>query len=128
MSRQVLPEVRIHPAVRDFVAAAHADVVREVEAAVAAEDIVVVGMSGNPFPRRARRLLDAAGHKYRYLEYGGYLSQWRRRNALKMWSGWPTFPLVFIKGVLVGGAQDLTRLAAKGELASLLAAPRADAP
>ena len=50
------------------------------------------------------------------IEYGSYWSEWRRRLALKMWTGWPTFPMVFVKGVLVGGAQDLERLINSGEL------------
>lgn len=127
MARQILPESAIHPTVRATVAGVHADVVREAQAAVAANDIVVIGMKVNPFPRRARRLLDAAGLPYRYLEYGSYLSQWRRRTALKMWCGWPTFPMVFVKGMLVGGTSQLQRLEREGELARLLAAPR-DAP
>ena len=48
----------------------------------------------------------AAGLAYKYLEYGSYLSGWQRRLALKMWTGWPSFPMVFVKGVLVGGARD----------------------
>jgi len=71
--------------------------------------------------RKARKLLDAAGVAHHDLDYGSYLSGWRRRNALKMWTGWPTFPMVFVKGVLVGGAQDLERLVASGELKALLA-------
>jgi monothiol glutaredoxin len=46
---------------------------------------------------------------------------WRRRTALKMWSGWPTFPMIFIDGVLIGGFSDLERLIEKGEFTSLLA-------
>ena len=38
-----------------------------------------------------------------------------------MWTGWPTFPMVFVKGTLVGGADDLTALAESGELATMLA-------
>ena len=121
MPRSILDEAHIHPAVRDAVAASHADIVREVQSAVAMHPVVVVGMGQNPFPKKARRLLDAAGVKYAYLEYGNYLSGWRRRNAIKMWSGWPTLPMVFVKGVLVGGANDLQKLIASGELARLLA-------
>src|SRR5882762_10165046 len=80
-------------------------------------EIVVVGMRQNPFPKKARKLLDEAGLAYRYLEYGSYLGQWRRRLALKMWTGWPTIPMVFVKGVLIGGASDLARLIESGELA-----------
>ena len=117
MTRSVLGEAQIHPKVRDKVANHGADIVGEVQAAVAANPIVVVGMRQNPHPRRARKLLDQAGLTYQYLEYGSYLSQWRRRLALKMWTGWPTLPMVFVKGVLIGGASDLARLIESGELA-----------
>ena len=120
MPRPILDESRIHAAVRDKVATNRIDIVREVEAAIAANAVVVVGMRQNPAPRRARRVLDAAGIAYKYLEYGSYLSEWRRRNALKMWTGWPTVPMVFVKGVLVGGADDLEKLIASGELAKMI--------
>lgn len=120
MPRNVLDESRVHPSVRERIAHHHAEIVREVEAAIAAHDVVVVGMRQNPFPRKARKLLDAAGLPNRYLEYGSYLNGWRRRNALKMWTGWPTFPMVFVKGVLVGGADDLQRLLQSGELKTML--------
>jgi len=116
MPRAILPEAQIHPAVREKIAGYRSDVLKEVQAAVAANDIVVVGMRMNPFPKKARKALDAAGLAYKYLEYGSYLGEWRRRLALKMWTGWPTFPMVFVKGVLVGGAEDVARLIAKGEL------------
>ena len=82
---------------------------------------VVVGMGMNPMPKKARAALDAAGVPYKYLEYGNYFNTWRRRNALKMWTGWPTFPMVFVQGTLVGGAADLEALIASGELKKLLA-------
>jgi glutaredoxin-related protein len=119
--RRVLDESRIHLAIRATIGSHHADIVREVDSAVAANDVVVVGMRQNPMPRRARKALDAQGIAYKYLEYGSYLSTWRRRNALKMWTGWPTFPMIFVKGVLIGGATDLERLIDSGELARLLA-------
>ena len=121
MARPILDESRIHPAIRDRISALNADIVKEVQDAVAANVVVVVGMRQNPVPKKARRILDAAGIAYKYLEYGSYLAGWRRRNALKMWTGWPTFPLVFVKGVLIGGAEDLARLHASGELKKLLA-------
>lgn len=116
MPRNILGEAQIHPAVRDKIANYRTDILKEVQAAVAANDIVVVGMRQNPFPKKARKLLDAAGLAYKYLEYGSYFGEWRRRLALKMWTGWPTFPMVFVKGVLIGGAEDIARLIGSGEL------------
>jgi monothiol glutaredoxin len=120
MPRHILEEARIHPAIRATIAEHHRDIVDEVLRATAANDIVVVGMRQNPSPKKARRLLDAAGLKHAYLEYGSYLGMWRRRNALKMWTGWPTFPMVFIKGTLVGGADDLEKLLAADQVKALL--------
>ena len=120
MSRSILDEAHIHPAIRETLANNHADIVQEVQAAIAENTIVVVGMAQNPMPKKARKLLDQQQLAYKYLEYGSYLSDWRRRNALKMWTGWPTFPMVFVKGVLVGGANDLQKLIESGELTQLL--------
>jgi monothiol glutaredoxin len=121
MSRSILDEAHIHPAIRETVAGNNADIVREVQDAIATNNVVVVGMGQNPFPKKARKLLDAQGIAYRYLEFGSYFGGWRRRNALKMWAGWPTLPMIFVKGVLVGGADDLQRLMQSGELAKMLA-------
>ncbi|MBX3658155.1 MAG: glutaredoxin [Ramlibacter sp.] len=122
MPRPILDEAQIHPAIRLRIAGHQQAIVQEVMDAVASTDVVVVGMGINPFPRQARKALDAAGVPYRYLEYGNYLNTWRERNALKMWTGWPTFPMVFVKGTLVGGATDLKALIASGELQRLLVA------
>ena len=45
MPRSILDESRLHPAIRDKVAAQHADIVREVQDAVAAHEIVVGAMA-----------------------------------------------------------------------------------
>jgi monothiol glutaredoxin len=120
VARSVLDEARVHPAIRQAIAAFQTDIVQEVQAAVESNDVVVVGMGQNPHPRKARKLLDAHGIPYRYLEYGSYLNNWRRRLALKMWTGWPTFPMIFVKGVLIGGASDLDALIQNGELDRML--------
>jgi len=123
VTRPILEERQIHPAIRDKVANNRVAIVKEVQEAIAANDVVVVGMGINPAPKTARKLLDAAGIPYRYLEYGSYLKDWRRRTALKMWTGWPTFPMVFVRGVLVGGFSDLRQLIDSGELKRLLGEP-----
>jgi monothiol glutaredoxin len=120
MPRTVLEETRLHPAIRDKVANLNADIVHNVAAASSSNPVLVVGMAGNPHVRRARKLLGAAGIAYHYLEFGSYFSEWHRRLALKMWTGWPTFPMVFVKGTLIGGASDLERLVTGGELKRIL--------
>lgn len=122
MTRQILDESKIHPAIREAISGQHADILREVQDAIASNDVVVVGMAQNPFPKKARKSLDAIAAPYKYLEYGSYWGQWRRRSALKMWTGWQSFPMVFVKGVLVGGADELQRLIDSGEFGRMVAA------
>lgn len=122
MTRPLLGESATHPAVRQRIAEHHLSVIQQVQTAIGLHPVVVVGMSGNPFVGRARKALAAAGVAHEYIGLGSYFSQWRLRNALKMWTGWPTFPMVFVRGTLVGGADDLRRLIDSGELQTLLQA------
>lgn len=124
MQRRVLDERRIHPSIQEKIATYRSAIVDEVEAAAAKHDVLVVGMRQNPFPKRAQKLLERRGINHHYLEYGSYLSQWKQRLALKLWAGWPTFPMIFVKGVLIGGHQDLERSMNNGEFGALLEAPR----
>jgi glutaredoxin-related protein len=123
MPRPILDESRIDPGIRGLIANWHADVLHNVQAASASNPVLVVGMRQNPYVRRALRALDRVKQPFHYLEYGSYLSQWRRRSALKMWTGWPTFPMVFVRGVLVGGFNELDALIRSGELNRLLGEP-----
>jgi glutaredoxin-related protein len=99
----------------------HSGVIEEVEAAIAKNAVVVIGMAQNPHVKKVRKALDDANIAYEYLEYGSYFSEWKKRLAIKLWSGWPTFPQVFVKGTLLGG-EDLTKAAiADGTLKERLA-------
>jgi monothiol glutaredoxin len=124
-SRPQLEARHLAPAAASVMEGFHAEVVRDVKEAVERDAVVVVGMAQNPHVRNVRRALDEAGVKYTYLEYGSYFSKWKERLAIKLWSGWPTFPQVFVRGTLVGG-EDLTKQAlAEGTLKSEAASPTA---
>ena len=120
MPRAILADAHIHPAIHAKVAGSQQAIVREVMDAVRSNDVVVIGMRMNPFPKKATAALTQAGQPFKYLEYGSYFSNWRERNALKMWTGWPTFPMVFVKGTLIGGSDDLRALIDGGELKRML--------
>ncbi|HEY4118170.1 MAG TPA: glutaredoxin domain-containing protein [Byssovorax sp.] len=109
-ARPLLDSSNVTPKALDKMTSFHAEVVRDVAKAVADEKVVVVGMAQNPHVKNVRKALEAAGVEFRYLEYGSYFSQWKERLAVKMWSGWPTFPQVFVRGTLVGG-EDATKAA-----------------
>jgi monothiol glutaredoxin len=119
--RPMLPAGDIAPGALAAMNAFHAETVKEVADAIARHPVVVVGMSQNPQVKAVRLALDEASIPFEYLEFGSYLSQWRRRLSIKLWSGWPTFPQVFVRGVLIGG-NDLTKAAiADGSLKGRLA-------
>jgi len=101
---------RIAPDALGKIVSFHTDVIDRVASTVAKDPVVVVGMAQNPHVKQVRKALDEAKIPFTYLEYGSYLSSWRERLAIKLWSGWPTFPQVFVRGVLVGG-EDLTKAA-----------------
>lgn len=105
--REILESNKVNAEALRKMQAYHQDVLSEVKAAVGNNKIVVVGMKHNPFVGKARKILDQKNMPYKYLEYGSYWSQWKPRLSIKLWSGWPTFPQVFIDGILIGGANDL---------------------
>lgn len=109
MERKIFPAAQVHPEALKFMMHNHADTVNEVIEAVAKHKVVVVGMGQNPVVKKARKMLDAKAVEYTFLSYGSYFSGWKQRLAIKLWSGWPTFPQVFIDGKLIGGASDLEK-------------------
>ncbi len=126
-TRKVLDPIRISPAATEKLEGFHADVVDEVASAVAKHAVVVVGMSQNPHVKNVRKALTEANIEFQYLEYGSYFSEWKKRLAIKLWSGWPTFPQVFVRGTLIGG-EDLTVAAlADGTLKSRATSAGSDA-
>ncbi|MGA9523195.1 MAG: glutaredoxin [Myxococcaceae bacterium] len=118
MSRPQLSSSQLHPRADDQVSSFHRGVVDEVATTIAREPWVVVGMAQNPFVRKARRFLEAEEIAFTYLEYGSYFSGWKKRLAIKLWAGFPTFPMVFRGGVLLGGYTDLLALKRAGALRS----------
>ncbi len=105
--RKTLPTDKVHAGASTAMSNFHSDFVAEVEKAVQSNEWVIVGMKQNPVVRNARKHLDTLGIKYKYIEEGSYMGGWKKRLAIKLWSGWPTFPQVFHKGVLIGGFADL---------------------
>jgi glutaredoxin-related protein len=116
MNRTTLPTENLRPDALAAIAAFHGDVVTEVQNAVAANDVVVVGMAQNPVVKNVRKALDEAKINYVYLEYGSYFKGWKPRLAIKLWSGWPTYPQVFVKGKLVGGCDETVKALEAGTL------------
>ncbi len=120
--RPLLADENRSESVRESIANFHAAIVDEVRKAVERDAVVVVGMQTNPFVKKARKALTDKGITFTYLEYGGYRNMWKQRLAIKMWSGWSTFPQVFVRGALIGGFNDLSKAMADGSFEQRLKA------
>lgn len=105
--RKLLSTEKIHSDAVKKMNAYHGHIVEEIEAATKNNEWVVVGMRQNPIVKSAKKLLTEKNLPFHYIEHGSYFSEWKKRLAIKLWSGWPTFPQVFHKGVLIGGYEDL---------------------
>ena len=64
--RPLLAADHTSPDAARFISSFHADVVRDVSAAVARDGVVVVGMAQNPHVRKTRKALDEAGVAFTY--------------------------------------------------------------
>lgn len=115
VSRVVLSEEKVAKSALEAIALFHAETVKEVAVEIAKNRVVVVGMAMNPVVRKACSILSQEAVSFRYLEYGSYFSEWKKRLAIKLWSGWPTFPQIFVDGVLIGGCSDLEAELRSGE-------------
>ncbi len=120
MSRPALNSPPVSDAAKAKMEKYHHEVVDQARAALGQHDVVVIGMGWNPNVPRARKYLDEAGIPHHDLDFGNYVTAWRPRLALKLWSGWPTFPQVFVKGTLIGGADDTKKALEDGSLKALL--------
>lgn len=107
--RKILSSEKLHVNAQSAITEFHLDAVIEVEQAISSNEWVIVGMAHNPVVTKARGILKDRGIQYHYIGNGSYFSGWKKRLAIKLWSGWPTFPQVFHKGVLIGGAKDLEK-------------------
>ncbi|HVX95098.1 MAG TPA: Grx4 family monothiol glutaredoxin [Polyangia bacterium] len=99
------------------------DQLRQRIADTIAKDRVMLFMKGSPqmpqcgFSAAVVGVLKEVGAKF-----GSYniLSDPELREGLKEYSSWPTYPQLYVDGKLVGGADIVRDLHAKGELAKLL--------
>lgn len=89
-----------------------------------ADHPIIIFMKGSPdLPRcgfSARAVETLRRHGVRTLPHVDVLADPDARRVLPSVSDWPTFPQVFVRGELVGGADVLDELAASGELKTIL--------
>ena len=89
-----------------------------------AKDRVMLFMKGNPqMPQCGFSAAVVGMLKETGATYGSYniLADPELREGLKEYSSWPTFPQLYVDGKLIGGADIVRDLHARGELVKLVA-------
>ena len=90
--------------------------------------VIILYMKGTPefpqcgFSSRAVQILEQCEVEFSYVNIFEHPDI---RENLKLYSNWPTFPQLFVKGELVGGSDIMLELYQSGELKDILKNARA---
>ncbi len=104
-----------------------ADVMEEIAREVR-DNKVLVYMKGTPsfpmcgFSAATVQVLREIGVPFKAVDI---LAEPEKREAIKMYSNWPTIPQVYVNGKFIGGCDIVREMHARGELAPLLKAAAA---
>ena len=88
-----------------------------------AENTIILYMKGSPnmpqcgFSARAVQCIEACDVDFAYIDV---IANPDIRQTLPQYANWPTFPQLYVKQTLVGGADIIAELYEQGELAVLL--------
>jgi monothiol glutaredoxin len=83
------------------------------------ENPVILYMKGSPqqpqcgFSAKTSQALMACGERFAFVNI---LDNQELREALKVYSSWPTYPQLYINGELVGGCDIILEMSESGEL------------
>lgn len=94
------------------------------------ENPIIIYMKGTPqapqcgFSARTVQALMACGERFAFVNI---LDNQDLRDALKVYSNWPTYPQLYINGELVGGCDIVLELAESGELTEMVKAAASQA-
>lgn len=87
------------------------------------ENPIILYMKGSPqapqcgFSAKTVQALMACGERFAFVNI---LDNQELREALKVYSSWPTYPQLYINGELVGGCDIVLEMSESGELAKLV--------
>ncbi|GHD39925.1 monothiol glutaredoxin [Marinobacter persicus] len=96
------------------------------------ENPIILYMKGTPqapqcgFSAKTVQALMACGERFAFVNI---LDNQELREALKVYSSWPTYPQLYINGELVGGCDIILEMSESGELEKMVkeAAKQAEA-
>ncbi|QSP96279.1 Grx4 family monothiol glutaredoxin [Marinobacter salinisoli] len=89
------------------------------------ENPIILYMKGTPqapqcgFSAKTVQALMACGERFAFVNI---LDNQELREALKVYSSWPTYPQLYVNGELVGGCDIVLEMSESGELANMVKA------
>ena len=98
------------------------DMINEIREEIAANKVLVY-MKGTPslpmcgFSAATVEVLRESGRPFSHVNI---LEDPEKREAIKAYSNWPTFPQLYVKGELIGGCDIMMEMYQSGELKTLL--------
>ena len=98
------------------------DIIDTIKDQIESNDILLY-MKGSPnqpqcgFSQRTVQALMQCGERFAYVDI---LSNPEIRTTLPTYANWPTFPQLFVRGELVGGADIVKEMHERGDLKPLL--------
>lgn len=97
------------------------EVLKTIDGVVKGNKIAIYMKGNRQFPRcgfsaQSVEILNRLGHPFADVDVMEEEGVW---DGIQEYSGWPTFPQIFIDGKLVGGCDIVTELFESGELQTL---------
>ncbi|CAH0723819.1 unnamed protein product, partial [Brenthis ino] len=119
---QITSKVKTHSGSADLIEIPKESLEKRLKALINRHNIMVFikGTRDTPrcgFSRTLIQILNGTGVQYETFDI---LSDEEVRQGLKVYSDWPTYPQLYVKGELIGGLDIIKELQAGGELESTL--------
>ena len=93
----------------------HQPLIEQLQQEIHSHDIVVVGLAYQPSTQRVIKELNKLDCLTQCIEISPWIGSSEKRLAIKIWSGWPSFPQIFVRGMLIGGELELGNFVASGD-------------
>lgn len=84
------------------------------------DTVVVIDISNGAYIEKIDSIFRMKGLEISYVEVGTPFTKIQERDAIKAWSGWHTFPQIFVNGYLIGGHEELRKAFDDGTLDKII--------
>lgn len=98
----------------------YTDLLTNLSIKIETDTIVVLDMSNGTYMEKIQSIFRMKGLEIDLQEFGTPFTKKNEREAIKAWSGWQTFPQIFVNGYLIGGYIELKKSFDDGSLDKII--------